>query len=108
MPAVRQGQREGRPRGGLVDAEDVTPDHRDNPVGDDREEHGRGGVRDHGPGAGRVARRVVHRGRQQRAHHDQRALDTAGLALLGQAEAEHREDDHADIEHRAWMMLATF
>ena len=85
----------GRP---LLITEHVTADHRDNPVGDDREEHRRHDVRGDAARRSDVCGRVVHGGRPERAHHDQGPLDPRGLPRTGQAERQQRENDHPGVE----------
>ena len=59
---------------------------------------GRGDVHGHAAQAGVVARGPVHEGRGERAHDDERALHIGGQALAGQAEREHRENDHGHVQ----------
>ena len=76
----------------------MTADHRDNPVGDDREEHRRHDVRGDAARRSDVRGRVVHGGRAERAHHDQGPFDPRGLPRTGQAERQQRENDHPGVE----------
>ena len=95
----QDGAADDRPRGPLgFHAEHVAADDGDDPVGHDREEDRRHDVGGDAARRGDVGGPVVHRGRPERAHHDQGPLDPGGLPAAGQAEREQREDHHPGVE----------
>ena len=91
VPASRASSRQraaqGRPRGNLVVAEDMTADHGDNPVDHHGERHRRHRVGDHAAGRGGIRGRDVHIGRRRGAGQDQRPLGPARTSRPGTAPA---------------------
>ena len=74
-------------------------DHRDDPVGDDGQEHRDRDVGSHRLPAAGVGAGEVHARGGSRADHDEEADALGRLARQGQADAEAREQDHAHVQH---------
>ena len=98
--AAAHGAAQGRPRRGLLVGQDVTADHRHDPVDHHGERHRRHRVGDDAARRGGVGGRHVHVRRRGRAGQDQRPLGPAGLPGPGQAEREQREHDHQQVEQQ--------